>query len=218
MKNIKKIIGIVTLTLIVGSCSTVKVTDSWKDEAATDISGEKILVVNITENETSRKRFEKDLVTVLNENGFNSQESYITYPELNPTKKLSPEESKLLKDKLQSNGVSLVAITSIREIEEYVQTNGTTSNYGSPYYGHSRYRGFHGYYGGAYMSTGSYSSKSEVKQKFKVETIIYDLSKPKDKELLAVISTEIDDPKKVTTVSNDFSKQVVKELKALFEK
>jgi len=33
---------------------------------------------------------------------------------------------------------------------------------------------------------------------------------------LAVISTEIDDPKKVTTTSDHFSKKVVKELVELF--
>lgn len=217
MKITSKILGLVTTTLFIVSCSTVQVTDSWKDENAKDIKDEKILVVNITENDTSRKRFEKDMVTTLNENGFESIESYITFPELNPTEKLSHEESTRLKEKLQSNGVNLVAITSVREIEQYVESNSNSSGYASmPYHGYGHYRGFNGYYGGAYMSSGMTSTTTKVKKKYKVETVIYDLSKPKDQELLAVVSSEIDDPKKVTKISSDFSKEVVKELKELF--
>ena len=99
--------------------------------------------MNITENETSRKRFEKDMVATLNENGFESLESYITFPEINPTEKLSHEESTRLKEKLQSNGVNLVAITSVREIEQYVESNSSTSGMGyssMPYHGYGRYR------------------------------------------------------------------------------
>ena len=218
MKITSKILGLVTMTLLMVSCSTVKVTDSWKDDNANSINDEKILVVNITENETSRKRFEKDLVTTLNENGFKSRESYITFPELNPSEKLTHEESTKLKEKLQSNGVNLVALTSIKEIEQYVESNSSTSGgYSSmPYHGYGRYRGFSGYYGGAYMSSGNTSTTTKVKKKYKIETVIYDLSKPKDQELLAVISTEIDDPKKVTKTSDHFSKKVVKELIELF--
>ena len=217
MKITSKILGLVTTTLFMVSCSTVQVTDSWKDENAKDIKDEKILVVNITENDTSRKRFEKDMVTTLNENGFESMESYITFPELNPTEKLSHEESTRLKEKLQSNGVNLVALTSVREIEQYVESNSNSSGYASmPYHGYGHYRGFNGYYGGAYMSYGMTSTTTKVKKKYKVETVIYDLSKPKDQELLAVVSSEIDDPKKVTKISSDFSKEVVKELKELF--
>ena len=217
MKSIKKVFGIVLVTMFMVSCSTVRVTDSWKDESSSDISGEKMLVVNITENDASRKRFEKDMVASLNKNGFESLESYKNYPELNPAEKLTHEESTKLKKKLQDNGVNLVVITSVREIEQYVESNSTSSGFNSmPYHGYGHYRGFHGYYGGAYMTTGTTNTKSEVKKKYKVETLVYDLSKPKDKELLAVISSEIDDPKKVTVTSEDFSKKVIKELKELY--
>ncbi|OIQ37121.1 MAG: hypothetical protein BM563_09325 [Bacteroidetes bacterium MedPE-SWsnd-G1] len=216
MKTLNKIIGLLTITLLVVSCSSVKVTDSWRQETSKDIMGEQIMVVSVTDNEISRQRFEKDLTTTLNSNGFESFESYAKYPEMNPTKKVSQEDITKLKQKLQSNGVNLVVISAVKEIKEYTETNTTGSSYGMPMYGYRGYRGFHGYYGGMYMDMGTSTSTTKVKKKYKLETVIYDLSKPKDKELIAVVSTEIDDPQKLTKISKDFSDKITKELMELF--
>lgn len=217
MKTINKLLGLLTVTLLVVSCSSVKVTDSWRQENSKDIKGEKIMIVSVTDNEVSRQRFEKDLVNTLNANGFESFESYAKYPEMNPTKKVSQEEITALKQKLQDNGVNLVAISAVKEIKEYTETNTTGTSYGMPmHYGYRGYRGFYGYYGGMYMDMGTSTSTTSVKKKYRLETVVYDLSKPKDKELIAVVSTEIDDPQKLTKVSKDFSDKIVKELTELF--
>ena len=216
MKTINKILGLLTVTLVLVSCSSVRVTDSWRQENSKDIKGEKIMIVSVTDNEISRQRFEKDLTSTLNANGFESFESYAKYPEMNPTKKVSQSDVTALKRKLQDNGVNLVAISAVKEIKEYTETNTSGTSYGMPMYGYRGYRGFHGYYGGMYMDMGTSTSTTKVKKKYKLETVIYDLSKPKDKELIAVVSTEIDDPQKLTKISKDFSDKIVKELLELF--
>lgn len=217
MKNINKILGLLFISLFVVSCSTVKVTDSWRDTKSSDIKDKEIMIVSLTDNEVNRHRFEKDLVSKMNANGFLSFESYVKFPEMNPTKKVENKDVYKLKRKLKSNGVDLVVISAIKEIKEYSETNTTGTSYGMPYYyGHLRYGGFHRYYGTIYMDMGNSNSITTIKKKYKLETVIYDLSKPKDKELIAVISTEIDDPQKLTKISKDFSNKIVKELIRLF--
>ncbi|WP_298539078.1 hypothetical protein [uncultured Aquimarina sp.] len=53
---------------------------------------------------------------------------------------------------------------------------------------------------------------TENVKKYTLETVVYDLTQPKEKQLLSVITTEIDDPQTLGMVSLDFSKKVVKEL------
>ena len=217
MKKSFKYIGILTVVLLfTASCSTVKVTDTWKDTNAMDFKSQKMLVVSVSDNDTSRMRFEKDMVQSLNESGYNSEESFSTFPEISPSKKVQGAELEALKDKMRSDGVELVIVNIVSDIQNYTTTTSDSSGYNTmPYYGHRYHRGFYGYYGGMSVGTETYTTKE--KTKYILETILYDLSKPEEKQLQAIITSEIDNPQTLGTTSKDFSKKIIKELNKIDE-
>ena len=159
-------------------------------------------------------RFEKDMVNQLNANGYNAEESYTSFPNISPTEKVESAKLEELKNELKNDGVSFVLVNIVRDIQNYITTTANGSFYNTmPYYGRRYYRGFYGYYGG--MSTSTMSSVTQEKSKYILESIVYDLSKPEDKQLQAIITSEIDNPKTVGTSSKDFSKKILKELDKL---
>ena len=100
MRNYKTILGLLLLTGTVFSCSTVKVSDTWKDIDASNIKSKDILVVSKSEDNTIRERFEKDMVTQLNSKGFNATESITKYPDLKPIKEGNVNELRKLGNSL----------------------------------------------------------------------------------------------------------------------
>ncbi len=215
MKKRIKYFGLLTVaSLFLVSCSSVKITDTWKDKSAiSDFKNQKMLVVSVSDNDTSRMRFEKDMVQHLNENGYQSIESFVSFPEISPSKKVQGAELEALKDKLRSEGVKFVMVNIVKDIQNYTTTSTSGSAYNTmPYYGHYYHRGFYGYYGGMGMTVGTSNSVTTEKMKYIIETIVYDLSLEEDKQLQAIITSEIDNPNALGTTSKDFSKKIIKEL------
>ena len=212
MKTINKLLGALIILVILSSCSSVKVTDTWKDTGnSADMKAEKMLVVSVSENTTSRQRFEKDLVNQLNSKGFNAQESFAIFPEISPVKKVAGAALEKVKQKLRDGGVELVMVNVVRDTKHYTKTvSDGPSYYVSPYYGYRYHRGFYGYYGA--MNTGPTYSTTTEGTTYVLETIIYDLSQPTEKQLLKVITSEVDNPSTVGSASKDFSKTIVQEL------
>ncbi len=215
MKTICRLFGTVVALILFSNCSSVKVTDSWRNLEVPDIKGKKVMVVSKTDDEVARIRFEKDLVQHLNKNGYQSIESYIMFPKSSPTKELSESEIIEIKEKLKNNGVDVVIVTVLKDCEEYTKTTTRNNSYYSvypSYYGLGYYRGFYGYYGTVYIESDPVTMITTEAKKYTLETLVFDLTQPKEKQLLSVIITEIDDPQTLVGVSIDFSKRVVKEL------
>ena len=217
MKSKLKYLGLFTVVVVLlSSCSTVKITDTWKDTNAMDLKEHKMIVVSVSDNDTSRMRFEKDMVQSLNTEGYRAVESFTKFPEISPSKKVQGAELEALKNKLRNDGVELVIVNVVSDIKNYTTTSSNSTGYNTmPYYGHRYHRGFYGYYGG--MSVGTTTYTTEEKTKFILETIVYDLSKPEDKQLQAIITSEIDNPQTLGTTSKDFSKKIIKELNKINE-
>ena len=86
MKSKLKYLGLFTVVVLLSSCSTVKITDTWKDTNAMDLKEHKMIVVSVSDNDTSRMRFEKDMVQSLNTEGYRAVESFTKFPEISPSK------------------------------------------------------------------------------------------------------------------------------------
>ena len=63
-----------------------------------------------------------------------------------------------------------------------------------------------------YVGGGSSTAITTTEKEFVVETVLYDLSQPENDQLLAVVTSLVDNPKNLVTTSNDFAKAVVKQL------
>ena len=57
MKIFKNFIMLMTLAFIFGSCSGIKVVDSWKGDDIGDLANEKILVIARSDDMVGRQRF-----------------------------------------------------------------------------------------------------------------------------------------------------------------
>ncbi len=207
-----KLVGIigVLLGLLVG-CSSVKVTDSWRGLKTLDIKDKNILVVSKTEERSVQIRFERDLVEELSENGFTSIESHVRFPFSDPTEKVEKEQIKEVITKLRNNDIDVVILSHLVDSKKYttlVTTGETVYLEPFPY----RYRGYRSFYG----YTGSYYTQYHTTEKegvtYVLETLVYDLTKPSEDQLISVITSEVDDPDNLSITSEDFSKGIVKNL------
>jgi len=217
MKKGIKTLGILTLALVFSSCSTVKVANTWKDVKTSSIKEKNVLVISKTDNNVARMQFETDMVNNLISNGVNATESFKVFPEINGSEKLDETQLKCIKEELKSDGIDVVLLTVLKDTQDYTKTTttGGTNYYISSYpvyYGRGYHRGFYRYYNTFYVNSEPITSVTSNGKKYILETITYDLTQPKDKQLLSVITTEIDNPETLGTTSKDFSKKVIKEL------
>ncbi|WP_430965335.1 hypothetical protein [Spongiimicrobium sp. 2-473A-2-J] len=210
MRSIKSLFGMLIVASLLSGCSSVKVTDSWRGLKTLDIKEKNILVVSKTKNKTTRMRFEKDLVQNLNKNGFQAVEAHVKFPLSDPLKEVKNEEIDQVIENLWDQCIDIVIVSHLVDSKEYTTTvsNGD-SYYSDPFsYRYRRYRSFYGY-------QGFYSNHNTVEikgTKYIVETLVYDLAKPKNEQLLTIITLEVDNPSTLGSVSKDFSNSIVKRL------
>jgi len=215
MGNLKTGLGMVMLGITLFSCSTVKVSDTWKDIDSTDVKNKNVLVISSAEKRSVRERFEKDLVDELNNKGYNATESFAKYPDLKPVEESDAAALKKLGNSLVTDGYEVVVLTVLRDIEEYTKTVTSSTSYTVntfPVYHHRRgyYRSFYRGFGTIYGVGAPYETTTSTNKKYILETLVYDLTLPENEQLLTIITSEVDNPETLGTTSNDFSKQMVK--------
>lgn len=223
MKAVVKYVAFL-MVLVVASCSTVKVTDGWKDARIENVKGGKVLVVFKSKDNVARQRFEKDMSSEIEKKGetFKAVPSYIDFPNGDPDEKYTPEEVEAFRQKLKASGINIAVVTTIKSVRESTVTN-VTEDPGAYGYGYGAY-GYGGYYSGryragyyhsmnmAYVSPRNSTAITTTEKEFVVETLLYDLSLPESEQLLSVVTSLVDNPKNIVTTSNDFAKAVVKQL------
>ncbi|MFK2819259.1 hypothetical protein U0L90_03960 [Flavobacteriaceae sp. LMIT009] len=216
MKSLKYIGLVLTVFTLVGCSSTVKVSDTWKDVKLTDVREKKVMVISKTEDIIVREQMERDMVEGLKNEGVESISSITKFPSLSSDKKLSKEEISELKGELQNEGIELVLLSVLKDVQEYTKTTtsgtGYTVSTGPVFYRRGYYRSFYRFYGDFYYNSGTETSVTSQGKKYIIETIIYDLTQPEQNQLMSVITTTIDNPETLGTTSEDFSKKVIKEL------
>ncbi len=220
----KKIILLSVFTLILTSCSSVKITDSWKSDDAGTVKNEHIIVMARTDDQVARQRFEQEIADRLRAGGFNATESYKKFPSLSMNKKKTPEQVKQDIQILKNEGFEAVVLTVLRDKTKEVVTSETggytTGGYYPSYYG-PYYGGFGGYYGSVYSPYGygyggTYvpsETRTYTSETYVVETVVYDLKRADGKQLVAVVTAEITDPKSASKIAPEYAEKVLKSLK-----
>ncbi len=221
----KKIMYLFSMVLFIGmaSCSSVKITDSWKADDIGSIVNEDLLVIARTDDMVARQRFEQEIAERLRAKGLKATESYKKFPNMNQNKKLTEQELKDRVNIIKAEGFEGVVLTVLRDKKKEVVTSQTggyvaggyyPSYYGPYYGGFGMYYGSvyspYGYgYGGAYVPAETRTYTSET---YLVETVVYDLRRPAAKQLVAVVSTEVTDPKSASKIAPEYAEAVAKAL------
>lgn len=208
------------VAFLISSCSSVQVLDAWKSDNIGNIKDNNFLVVARTQNKQARIALEDEIVTKMTASGYTATASYTKFPSMAPNDQ-SNQNEEALKNKLEAGGFNGVVLTALKDYREEQRTTtsggyyagGTYAGYYPRYYG-----GFYGYYYHpyAYSSYGNYvpaSSTTSTAQIFILETTIYDLTADGQDQLIAVVTSQVEDPQSVTSVSQDLVKKIGKALK-----
>jgi hypothetical protein len=219
MKNFPLIFISFLLCVFLQNCSSVKVLDSWKNENASSAKNNNFLVVARTNNNQTRIAFENEIVNQMQQKGYKATASFAKFGNVSPEDKHSDETQKKLEKILENEGFDAVVVTVMKDYQEHtrIQTDGGYTA-GSTFYGYpSYYGGFYGYYYNplSYYSPGVYVPETTTTSTYKVyvlETTFYNLKETEGNQLLAVVTTEIDDPESATKAAKENVKKMVASL------
>ncbi|WMI64029.1 hypothetical protein RBH94_08090 [Aestuariibaculum sp. YM273] len=204
--------------LSVLSCSSVNVLNSWKGDNINSIKDKNVLVIARTNNTTARITFENEIVEELTKRGIKAAPSFNKSPEFNPDKKITQEDEKKIKSIIEANGYEGVILTVVKDTQELTKTVTDGGYYaGSTYYGYypRYYHGFYGYYYHpmAYSTLGNYvpeTSTTYTSKNYILETVIYNLEEPQDKQLIGVVTSKVEDPSDLSSASKQYVKAIAK--------
>jgi len=168
MKAIRTMLLATGFVLAIAGCSTVSVTNQWRDPKFAGPPATNFVVVGIARNETTRRVFEDTFVAELRKAGVQAQPAY--------TQIEAGENGKVkLTDLVRASGADAVLTTRVQRVQQKVDV--------SPGYYYGGYGGFYGWYGGAWASAPTVSQYEVVT----LETNVWD---PKSGTLIWAATTE----------------------------
>jgi hypothetical protein len=221
----KNTISIILIAIILQSCSSVKVMSAWKAEQkdVDEFKKKNILVIARTANNQARLAFEIAIADQLRAKGINATESFKKAPNMNANREITEERVNLMKSLLNSEGFDGIVITVIKDKKEttYTSTSGISfgasySNYYPGYYG-----SFYNYYsspyayGSYYNSFGGYiptSTSTHTSTTYVLETIAYNLDSKSEQQIVAIITSNLDDPKDAYKTADKYVIEIMKSL------
>ncbi len=130
--------------LLVAGCTTMNVTDSWKDPSFKGPPAQHVLVVGVARSSTTRRVFEDAFAAQLRAAGVEATSSY--------TKTGDDETESKIKDLVERSGADALLVTRLQRVQQKVNVTPGTAYTG----------GFWGWYGGAYASAPTVTQYDEV--------------------------------------------------------
>lgn len=138
---------------------------------------------------------------------------------------MSQERLDLIKSLMKSEGFTAVVLTVIKDKQETVRTtsNGiyVGASYGAYYPGY--YGGFYNYYNHPY-AYGSYydtfggfistSNSTQVNTNYVLETVAYNLEQSDGEQLVAVVTSSLNDPNDAHKTADQYVELLIKALEA----
>lgn len=220
MKVYLKIL-IPVLILSIYGCSNIKVLASWKGENINAIKDNKILVIARTDDTQARIAFESEIVKAMKERGMSATTSFSVLPEkIKIGKSLTEEQKVAFRNFLNNEGYNGIVLSIIKDTKETTKTYTDGGYYAGatvPFYP-GYYNGFYSYYYHpmAYSSFGTYVEPSSTTYTYKtyvLETVAYDLTQSDGKQLVAVVTSKIENPQSIPRNAEEYTKKIVKAFK-----
>ena len=123
-----------------------------------------------------------------------------------------PETENEIKELLRKDGFNGVVLTVIKEEQELTKTVTDGGYYaGGTYYGYypRYYNGFYGYYRNpmSYSTLGNYveeTSTTYTARNYILETVIYNLDEPEEKQLVAVVTSKLEEPENAAKTAKQY--------------
>lgn len=213
------------VAFILQSCSGTKVLSAWKAEEniVNKFKGNKVLVIARTSNNQARIEFESAITKELKSRGISATPSFSKAPKIYPKKEITEERVAFIKELLGYEGFDAIVLTVIKDKAQSIQTSSSGIFVGASY--NNFYPGYYGTfydyyaypyaYGSYYNSFGGYiptSSSTYVVTDYVLETVAYNLNEEKNDQLVAVVTTELNNPKNAHKAAGKYVEKVMKSL------
>ena len=220
MKLTIKPFALILITLLMVNCGGMKILDAWKSPDAKTFKDKNVLVLARSSNKSARTAFEREIADALIARGIKATPSFSKFPNLGEIKERDEETQQLIRDILGYEGFDAVVLTSVQDVRERTTTssnnyynNGPWNSYYPSYYGN-----FNGYYNRPYAYgygvtiIGDTSPTTYTTKTFYLETVAYILNKDEDDQLIAVVTTELDNPKDAYKTATKYTEEIMKAL------
>jgi hypothetical protein len=192
MNAIRTMLVAVGFALAIAGCSTVSVTNQWRDPQFAGPPATNFVVVGIARNEATRRVFEDTFVADLRRAGVQAQPAY--------TQIEAGENGKVkLTDLVRASGADAVLTTRVQRVQQKLNV--------SPGYYYGGYGGFYGWYGGAWASAPTVSQYEVVT----LETNVWD---PKSGTLIWAATTERVASPDIPKVTTQLAEALIPRMKA----
>ena len=211
MKKNLTILVLLVFSFVFQNCGSVKGRDSWtaEEETIAKFKEKNILVLARTADNTARIAFEEALANELRAEGYKASESFKKFPKIYTNKEITEERVAFVQSILDSEGYNGIVIVVVKDQESTTTTSssgvymGVSGGYGYPGY----YGGFNSYYRTPYAYGSSSTSTSTT---YILETVFYNLDEPEENQLVAVVTSELDDPKEAYKTAQKYVETMVK--------
>lgn len=187
MKSLR--FALFALPLALAACSTVSVSNQWKDPAWAGPPASSMLVLGITKSDTMRRVFEDTFSQQLQAAGIKATQSYTQIP--------AGGGSTQIGDVVKSSGADALLTTRVERIEQR-----TTVTPSGPGYG-----GFYGWYGAAWASTPDVHQYDVVT----LETTVWDA---KTQKVIWTVTTQGVGTNNISKAVQDLAATLIPKLKS----
>jgi len=218
MKLITKSFALILFALLMVNCGGIKVLDAWKSPEAKTIMDKNVLVLARAANKKARTSFERDIADALIARGIKATPSFSKFPGLGEVKERDEETKKMIRDILEYEGFDAVVITSVKDVRERTTTSGNNYYFNDPWnsYYPSYYGNFYGYYNQPYVYgvtiIGDSSPTTYTTKTYYLETVAFILDADENDQLIAVVTTTIEDPKVAYKTAVKYTEEIMKAL------
>lgn len=207
------------LTLVFCSCNSMKVLDAWSSPNITEGDKGHFLVIARTLDETARIAFEREIADALIARGLQATPSYSKFPPFDPDQEMSQERQEMIVQILEDEGFDNIVLTSLKDVRERTTTSGGYyggagwSNYYPGYYGgfNSYYYSPYPYYSVSIPIVGGQPTTYTTKTYY-LETVAFNLKAEDNNQLMAVVTTSVEDPKDAYKTASKYTEEILKAL------
>jgi hypothetical protein len=230
MKKITYSILLLVLTFALNSCSSsINVVKKWTGDNIETMKTSNILVITRTKNIKIRKAFEDEMVKQLIDRGLKATASYKQHPDFKPNEKVTDEKKAQLIAMIEKEGYNSIVLSVLKEELQNVKS----TEEGDYYAGMNYYPSYipvytYGFYGCFYSpmlytsadrlnlsvmgSQGTYvpsDIETQTSKSYVLQTLAYNLELPTDKQLVAIVTTKVDEPDNFHTAAKGYAKKVL---------
>lgn len=182
--------------LLLSSCSTTKLMDSWKGQSFDRLSDAKILVISQSAEANVRKSYETGIASKLRSKNIDAIESYLKFPLLQEAKTV--EEQNQIVKQFEEAGITAIILTSLKQTIE--TQNGNLKVQSKTPKGYEDKRSFD-----AKTMTSS-AIVLPTSKTYVLEGLIYDLTLQENEQLVNVCLVDVTDPDSGDKIEKNFTK------------